>query len=73
MTKVDKNFQMCNNSEIWSNRKHLCVKVMVGTALSAPEMRKLLGHMGEIEQPWNCPHGRPTMRHLINLDLISED
>nr|CAH7743317.1 unnamed protein product [Callosobruchus chinensis] len=19
----------------------------------------------------NCPHGRPTMRHLINLDLIS--
>ncbi|XP_078146754.1 mismatch repair endonuclease PMS2 [Centroberyx gerrardi] len=47
--------------------------VMIGTALSAGEMRKLVVHMGEIEQPWNCPHGRPTMRHLANLDIISQD
>ncbi|XP_077406561.1 mismatch repair endonuclease PMS2 isoform X2 [Vanacampus margaritifer] len=47
--------------------------VMIGTALSASEMKKLVGHMGEIEQPWNCPHGRPTMRHLVNLDIISQD
>lgn len=46
---------------------------MIGTALSVTEMKKLLVHMGEIEHPWNCPHGRPTMRHLINLDIISED
>lgn len=45
--------------------------VMIGTALSNQQMRKLVDHMGEIEQPWNCPHGRPTMRHLINLDIIS--
>lgn len=47
--------------------------VMIGTALSASEMKKLVVHMGEIEQPWNCPHGRPTMRHLANLDVISQD
>ncbi|XP_077358133.1 mismatch repair endonuclease PMS2-like isoform X1 [Festucalex cinctus] len=47
--------------------------VMIGTALSASEMKKLVAHMGEIEQPWNCPHGRPTMRHLVNLDIISQD
>ncbi|XP_038590866.1 mismatch repair endonuclease PMS2 isoform X1 [Micropterus salmoides] len=47
--------------------------VMVGTALSVSEMKKLLVHMGEIEHPWNCPHGRPTMRHLANLDIISQD
>ncbi|XP_029311677.1 LOW QUALITY PROTEIN: mismatch repair endonuclease PMS2 [Cottoperca gobio] len=47
--------------------------VMIGTALSVSEMKKLLVHMGEIEQPWNCPHGRPTMRHLANLDIISQD
>lgn len=47
--------------------------VMIGTALSVSEMKKLLVHMGEIEQPWNCPHGRPTMRHLANLDMISQD
>ncbi|XP_050301542.1 mismatch repair endonuclease PMS2 [Anthonomus grandis grandis] len=46
--------------------------VMIGTALSKTEMRKLVDHMGKIDQPWNCPHGRPTMRHLVNLDLISE-
>ncbi|KAM3859862.1 mismatch repair endonuclease PMS2-like [Diretmus argenteus] len=47
--------------------------VMIGTALSVSEMKKLLVHMGEIEHPWNCPHGRPTMRHLANLDVISQD
>ncbi|XP_054285964.1 mismatch repair endonuclease PMS2-like [Macrosteles quadrilineatus] len=44
--------------------------VMIGSALSHAEMKRLLVHMGEIEQPWNCPHGRPTMRHLINLDFV---
>ncbi|XP_056286683.1 mismatch repair endonuclease PMS2 isoform X1 [Pseudoliparis swirei] len=47
--------------------------VMIGTALSVGEMKKLLVHMGEINHPWNCPHGRPTMRHLANLDIISQD
>ncbi|XP_047465112.1 mismatch repair endonuclease PMS2 [Mugil cephalus] len=47
--------------------------VMIGTALSVSEMKKLVVHMGEIEHPWNCPHGRPTMRHLANLDIISQD
>ncbi|XP_069839929.1 mismatch repair endonuclease PMS2 [Dendropsophus ebraccatus] len=44
--------------------------VMIGTALTPQEMKKLVAHMGEIEQPWNCPHGRPTMRHLASLDMI---
>ncbi|XP_041746996.2 LOW QUALITY PROTEIN: mismatch repair endonuclease PMS2-like [Coregonus clupeaformis] len=47
--------------------------VMIGTALSTSEIKKLVVHMGEIEQPWNCPHGRPTMRHLANLNFISQD
>ncbi|XP_055360681.1 mismatch repair endonuclease PMS2 [Betta splendens] len=46
--------------------------VMIGTALSGSEMKKLVNHMGEIEHPWNCPHGRPTMRHLVNLDVVSQ-
>ncbi|XP_067162721.1 mismatch repair endonuclease PMS2 isoform X2 [Apteryx mantelli] len=47
--------------------------VMIGTALNIQEMRKLVTHMGEIEHPWNCPHGRPTMRHIASLDLISPE
>ncbi|XP_053327450.1 mismatch repair endonuclease PMS2 [Spea bombifrons] len=47
--------------------------VMIGTALNINEMKKLVAHMGEIEHPWNCPHGRPTMRHIASLDMISQD
>ncbi|XP_037791129.1 mismatch repair endonuclease PMS2-like [Penaeus monodon] len=45
--------------------------IMIGTALTKAQMQKLVCHMGEIDQPWNCPHGRPTMRHLINLDMVT--
>ncbi|CAB4066287.1 PMS2 [Lepeophtheirus salmonis] len=44
--------------------------VMIGTALSYRDMRRLIDHMSEMEHPWNCPHGRPTMRHLVNLNMI---
>ncbi|KAF6019948.1 hypothetical protein EB796_021768 [Bugula neritina] len=47
--------------------------VMIGKPLSVQEMRRIVQHMGEIEQPWNCPHGRPTMRHLVNLELLTEN
>ena len=44
--------------------------VMVGTALASQDMERLVRHMGHIDQPWNCPHGRPTIRHLVNTDLV---
>ncbi|OBS60623.1 hypothetical protein A6R68_08251, partial [Neotoma lepida] len=47
--------------------------VMIGTALNTSEMKKLVTHMGEMDHPWNCPHGRPTMRHIANLDVISQN
>ena len=35
---------------------------------SAPRVGgQVVRHMGTMEQPWNCPHGRPTMRHLSDL------
>ena len=46
------------------------MSIMVGTALNQAQMKKVVRHMGEIEHPWNCPHGRPTMRHLINLNML---
>ncbi|EIW72799.1 hypothetical protein TREMEDRAFT_25119, partial [Tremella mesenterica DSM 1558] len=42
--------------------------VMIGKALTKAQMTTLLRNMGTIDQPWNCPHGRPTMRHLVNLE-----
>ncbi|KAJ9636891.1 ATP-binding mismatch repair protein [Coniosporium tulheliwenetii] len=41
--------------------------IMVGQTLTRSKMEKVVRHMGEIEKPWNCPHGRPTMRHLLGL------
>lgn len=41
--------------------------IMVGKALSHRQMEKVVRHMGDLEKPWNCPHGRPTMRHLCGL------
>ena len=45
--------------------------VMIGTALDYNQMRKIVDHMAEMEHPWNCPHGRPTMRHVVDLSRIS--
>ena len=42
--------------------------VMVGRALAVKAMEKIVRHMGELDKPWNCPHGRPTMRHLADLE-----
>jgi DNA mismatch repair protein PMS2 len=41
--------------------------IMVGKTLTAKQMQRVVRHMGEIDKPWNCPHGRPTMRHLYGL------
>ncbi|KAI1066572.1 hypothetical protein LB507_011152 [Fusarium sp. FIESC RH6] len=42
--------------------------VMIGKALTHGQMENLVRHMAELDKPWNCPHGRPTMRHLCQLD-----
>ena len=44
--------------------------IMIGTSLNMGEMKRVINHLNEIDKPWNCPHGRPTMRHLINVDLL---
>ncbi|CBY24580.1 unnamed protein product [Oikopleura dioica] len=40
--------------------------VMIGEALKTYQMERMLKNMSTMDQPWNCPHGRPTMRHLVN-------
>ena len=36
--------------------------VMIGKALTHAEMRVIVERLSELDQPWNCPHGRPTLR-----------
>ncbi|ETN37811.1 uncharacterized protein HMPREF1541_07434 [Cyphellophora europaea CBS 101466] len=44
--------------------------IMIGKTLSKKQMKTVVSHMGTIDKPWNCPHGRPTMRHLTSLNGI---
>ena len=43
------------------------MSVMVGKVMTGGMMRRLVAGMADVERPWNCPHGRPTMRHVCSL------
>jgi DNA mismatch repair protein PMS2 len=47
----------------------LCARAhLTATAVPVPaQMERVLLHLSELKAPWNCPHGRPTMRHLADL------
>ncbi|KAJ2551460.1 ATP-binding mismatch repair protein [Coemansia sp. RSA 1933] len=40
---------------------------MIGDPLSLAQMHAIVRHLSTLDHPWNCPHGRPTMRHLHRL------
>ncbi|TMW55718.1 hypothetical protein Poli38472_010600 [Pythium oligandrum] len=46
--------------------------IMIGTALHKEEMTRIVRNLTTLEQPWNCPHGRPTLRHLADLAQLQE-
>lgn len=50
--------------------------IMVGKSLNRKMMTRIVRNLGDLDKPWNCPHGRPTMRHLMELkdwDSFNED
>ncbi|RJE19146.1 DNA mismatch repair protein [Aspergillus sclerotialis] len=46
--------------------------IMIGKTLTQKQMARVVRNMGTIDKPWNCPHGRPTMRHLMSLGQWDE-
>ncbi|KYK59715.1 hypothetical protein DCS_00849 [Drechmeria coniospora] len=46
--------------------------IMIGKALTYRQMKALLTQMGQLDKPWNCPHGRPTMRHLCRAAVLDD-
>ncbi|KZT67843.1 DNA mismatch repair protein MutL [Daedalea quercina L-15889] len=47
--------------------------VMIGMPLNRQQMISVVRHMGTMDQPWHCPHGRPTMRHLSDISGTGRD
>ena len=42
--------------------------IMVGRSLDHKTMKKVVTNLTTLESPWNCPHGRPTLRFLKKLN-----
>mmetsp|Transcript_20426 Transcript_20426/g.28743 ORF Transcript_20426/g.28743 Transcript_20426/m.28743 type:complete len:114 (+) Transcript_20426:133-474(+) len=38
--------------------------IMIGQPLSQTEMLNIIKKLKNVQHPWNCPHGRPTLRHV---------
>ncbi|CAG9582517.1 mismatch repair protein [Leishmania major strain Friedlin] len=45
--------------------------IMIGTPLTVKRMKLILERLSQLDQPWNCPHGRPTLRLLCNIVDLS--
>ena len=43
--------------------------VMIGDPLTQKDMESIVRSMANVKQPWNCPHGRPTIRLLTQVAL----
>lgn len=56
--------QTCSRLERFYASKACRSAVMIGDPLTLKKMNEIVWNMGELNQPWNCPHGRPTMRVL---------
>ena len=72
LTCQDSPHTMCRPSRVRAMfASRACRKsIMIGTALSKTDMRRLIDHMGEIEQPW-VRITRSLLTNLSRLILIS--
>jgi DNA mismatch repair protein PMS2 len=64
----DKKSVRCSKTRAMFAMRACRSSVMIGKALSTKMMERIVRNLGGLEKPWSCPHGRPTMRHLTELD-----
>ncbi|RCK55491.1 DNA mismatch repair protein PMS1 [Candida viswanathii] len=66
------------NLKISKIRRILAMKacrssIMIGSSLSKSKMNEIVKNLSTLDKPWNCPHGRPTMRHLVESKSLSSN
>ena len=46
--------------------------IMIGKTLDQRLMSKVVSNLASLQSPWNCPHGRPTLRFLRRLTKVEQ-
>jgi len=54
---------------LWASRACRSA-VMIGDCLTTKKMEEIVRNLADLDRPWNCPHGRPTMRHLSDIKSL---
>ena len=71
-------FERDNETGIDKLRKHAIATMACHSSirfhrtLTMEEMKQVIADLGKCEQPFHCPHGRPTLICLSDSDLIKE-
>ncbi|KAG8060422.1 hypothetical protein GUJ93_ZPchr0002g24547 [Zizania palustris] len=69
--KLDRTDSICPSRVRAMLASRACrTSTMIGDPLTKAEMKKILKNLTGLRSPWNCPHGRPTMRHLADLRVM---
>ncbi|KAF1743250.1 hypothetical protein MXB_4215 [Myxobolus squamalis] len=68
-SKMDQQNISLNSNKIYSMvaSKACRSSIMIGDSLSHSTMESIVHRLAGLLQPWSCPHGRPTIRHLAKL------
>lgn len=67
------NFYYCKRQSLYSKHQFvvICIYIiLVDLIFLNPRAFQILKHLADLKSPWNCPHGRPTMRHLVDLTTL---
>lgn len=58
----------CSKSRAMFAMRACRSSIMVGQPLTKATMKKVIHRLAFLDKPWNCPHGRPTLRHVMSVD-----
>lgn len=42
--------------------------IKIGDSLNFQKLSQIVVNLNKLKKPWNCPHGRPTIRHITEVN-----
>ncbi|UJR14601.1 hypothetical protein I4U23_001596 [Adineta vaga] len=69
-TRQEEHYESSRLRKVFAS-KACRMSIMIGTDLTKKQMISVVRHLAQLAKPWNCPHGRPTIRHVSNLTEVT--